>query len=230
MMNLLIAAATPLEITPLLEYLQPYRVDHDGSGYKWNSLHIKICITGIGCMSAAYTLGKCLSAQWAELAIQAGIAGAFPHDIGLGNIMRIKSDLMADLGAEDHGRFTDLFEMGFLNPEGYPYSQKKLIAPELDLSFLKDLPEANAITVNTVSGKQDTILKWTEKYHPDLESMEGAAFHYVCLMEKVKFVQVRSISNYVEIRDKSKWNIPLAVKNLNEFLIEGLNHMASLRQ
>lgn len=230
MMNLLIAAATPLEITPLLEYLQPYRVDNDGSGYKMDSLHIKICITGIGCMSTAYTLGKCLSTQSAELAIQAGIAGTFRRDIGLGSVVRIKSEMMADLGAEDKDQFTDLFEMGFLNPDGYPYFQKKLIAPALDILFLKDLPEANAITVNTVSGKRDTILKRAGKYHPDLESLEGAAFHYVCLMEKVKFVQVRSVSNYVEIRDKSKWNIPLAVKNLNEFLIRGLNKLASFCQ
>lgn len=33
-------------------------------------------------------------------------------------------------------------------------------------------------------------------------------------------IQIRAISNYVEKRDKSKWNMPLAINNLNEFLIE----------
>jgi futalosine hydrolase len=40
------------------------------------------------------------------------------------------------------------------------------------------------------------------------------------LQENIPFVQLRAVSNYVEIRDKSKWNIPLAVENLNIQLIE----------
>jgi futalosine hydrolase len=35
--------------------------------------------------------------------------------------------------------------------------------------------------------------------------MEGAALHYTCLMEKIPFMQLRSISNYIAERDKSKW-------------------------
>jgi futalosine hydrolase len=50
--------------------------------------------------------------------------------------------------------------------------------------------------------------------------MEGAAFSYVCLQEGVKFVQIRSISNYVEEREEANWDIPLAIKNLNIKLLE----------
>lgn len=230
MMNLLIAAATSNEIAPLRQYLQLYRVDKEESSYKKDALHIKICITGIGGVAAVYSIGKCLSGYPVDFAVQAGIAGAFSSDIPLGKVMRIKSDILADLGVEDNERFTDLFEMGFLKESDHPYFQKKLIAPQLGSGPLKNLPEANAITVNTVSGKQSTIQRRIEKYHPDLESMEGAAFHYVCLMEKIKFAQIRSVSNYVELRDKSKWNIPLAVKNLNVFLIQWLKDISSLRQ
>jgi futalosine hydrolase len=38
-------------------------------------------------------------------------------------------------------------------------------------------------------------------------------------MENIPFLQLRTISNYVEVRDKSKWNIPLAVTNLNNTLL-----------
>jgi futalosine hydrolase len=41
--------------------------------------------------------------------------------------------------------------------------------------------------------------------------MEGAAFHQVCLELSIPFVQIRGISNMAGIRDKSKWNIPLAI-------------------
>jgi futalosine hydrolase len=48
--------------------------------------------------------------------------------------------------------------------------------------------------------------------------MEGAAFAYVCAKMKVNAIQIRSISNQVEPRNRNNWNIPLAIKNLNEVL------------
>ena len=49
--------------------------------------------------------------------------------------------------------------------------------------------------------------------------MEGAALHYVCLMEKIPFIQLRSISNYIGERNKKKWNMQESINNLNEHLI-----------
>ncbi|HEY0274233.1 MAG TPA: hypothetical protein VGC22_13660, partial [Chitinophaga sp.] len=72
----------------------------------------------------------------------------------------------------------------------------------------------------TVSGSASTITRLETRYQPQVESMEGAAFHYACLVEKVPFLQLRSISNYVEVRDKSKWKIGLAVKHLNDALLQ----------
>ena len=54
---------------------------------------------------------------------------------------------------------------------------------------------------------------------PVVESMEGAALHYVCLMEKIPFLQIRSISNLIGERDKTRWKIKEAMKSLNETLI-----------
>jgi len=48
--------------------------------------------------------------------------------------------------------------------------------------------------------------------------MEGAAFFYVCQLQKIPHIQIRSISNYVEPRNRANWNISLAIKNLNEVL------------
>jgi len=73
----------------------------------------------------------------------------------------------------------------------------------------------DAITINeiTTSEKRINILK--EKYHPVVESLEGAAFHFVCLQENIPFIQLRAVSNYVGERDKSNWKMALAIKNLN---------------
>jgi futalosine hydrolase len=57
-----------------------------------------------------------------------------------------------------------------------------------------------------------------KRYHPDIETMEGAAFFYVCSKENIPFLALRAVSNRVEPRDKAKWNIPLALKNLSDEL------------
>jgi futalosine hydrolase len=45
--------------------------------------------------------------------------------------------------------------------------------------------------------------------------MEGAALHYVGLMENIPFIQIRALSNYIGERDKTKWKLHEAVSNLN---------------
>ena len=50
--------------------------------------------------------------------------------------------------------------------------------------------------------------------------MEGGPLHYVCLQMGVPFLQLRSVSNTVGVRDKTQWNIPLAIARLNEELID----------
>jgi futalosine hydrolase len=59
--------------------------------------------------------------------------------------------------------------------------------------------------------------------HAEIESMEGAAFLFACNQTKVSCRQIRAVSNYVEKRDRSKWNIPLAITNLNKVLIDFIN-------
>ena len=77
-------------------------------------------------------------------------------------------------------------------------------------------------------GNEQSIKKLTDRIQPQLESMEGAAFFSGCRRLSENYYQLRGISNYVEIRDKSKWNILLAISNVNTFaikLIGNLNKM-----
>jgi futalosine hydrolase len=109
------------------------------------------------------------------------------------------------------------------NPDVFPFSGGRLNLPKHDY-IPKDMPLAGGVSVNTTSGNQEMINSLRERYFStDIESMEGAAFFFVCLKEGIPFVQIRAISNYVEPRDKSKWDIPLAIKNLNDWLIDWLS-------
>ena len=65
-----------------------------------------------------------------------------------------------------------------------------------------------------------------ERLNPQLESMEGAAFFYACEEYKLPCLQIRAVSNYVEKRNRANWDIPLAIKNLNNFAIEMIKSIA----
>ena len=66
-------------------------------------------------------------------------------------------------------------------------------------------------------GNETSIDRIVERLDPQLESMEGAAVFYACRQAGVACLQIRSVSNYVEKRNRDAWKIGLAVKNLNTF-------------
>ena len=69
-----------------------------------------------------------------------------------------------------------------------------------------------------MSGEERKISELKSKFNVQIESMEGAAFFYVCLKENQAFLEIRSISNFVEPRNKENWEILKAINNLNDTL------------
>lgn len=222
-MKILVTAATTLEIQPFLQYL-----DQHIPALKAANCNIDVLIAGIGMMHTAFSLGRHLVVNRPDIAIQAGIGGSFRHNWELGQVVLIKREYLADLGAEDNDQFKDLFDIQLWQPSQPPFTGNSLVNTFAGLPEVPPLPTATGVSVNLVSGSEPTIQKLVAKYAPDIESMEGAAFHYACLLEEIPFLQLRSISNYVEIRDKSKWKIPLAVKTLNDELIKTVETLAGI--
>ena len=64
-----------------------------------------------------------------------------------------------------------------------------------------------------ISGSLHSIERLKNNLDPDIETMEGASFFYICAREKVDFLAIRAISNMVEPVRKS-WDIPLALSSL----------------
>jgi futalosine hydrolase len=218
-MNILLAAATEAEIAPFTAHLHTNWQQADKRTYAKGQSQVTVCITGVGMMATAYSMALALSGKGYDMAIQAGIAGSFDRKIALGELLYVTDEQLADLGAEDHDGYLDIFELGLLKKDEFPFRAGKLVCPNSEFVNNLGLIGVPALTVNTVSGNEQTIKKLSDKYNSTIESMEGAAFHYACLMQRQPFVQVRSVSNYIEPRDRSKWNIKDAITNLNSWLI-----------
>jgi futalosine hydrolase len=211
-MNLLIVSATEAEIAPFTEYMQTANLRDGVSG--------GILYTGVGMLNTAYEVTKMLQMARYDLVLQVGVAGSYGRNIDPGQVVFVTSDQYGDLGAEDHDNYIDIFEMGLINKDARPYVIGKLYTPLIAVHNKITLKQVSGLTVNTVSGNERTIKMRNDKYHCDVETMEGAALHYVCLKEKAPFAQIRAISNYVIPRDKNEWKMKEAIINLNNWLID----------
>jgi len=219
-MKLLLAAATAPEISPFISHLEQKWASPDPGVYKKDIHEIHICVTGVGLVATTYAVTKALHRHSYDFVLQAGVSGSFDTTIDLGQLVLVQSEQFGDLGAEDHENYLDIFDMGLLQPEAYPFTDGKLDTPLHEIPFPFKLLTVSGISVNTVSGHAATIAMRDHKFGAQVESMEGAALHYVCLQEHVPFAQIRAISNYVEPRDKSKWKMKEAIIALNKWLID----------
>ena len=218
-MNLLIVAATPFEVAPLLAWLEQKHTQTGPFRFRCGQSEVSVLITGVGMPLTAYALGKVLPGGQFNLAINAGIAGAFNRQLALGTVVQVVSERFGDLGAEEaNGDFLNVHDMGLIAPDQSPFRRGHLIneaAGAFDF-----LPKAKGLSVNRVHGSENSIAQAKNAFDADIESMEGAAFFYACLMEETPFLEIRSISNYVEPRNREHWNIPLAIDKLNAVLVE----------
>ena len=207
-MNLLIVAATKFEIEPFLK----------------EKNNTEILITGVGIPATVYHLVKKISEKNYDFVIQAGIAGAFNDDMNLTEVVQVDKDTFADLGIQENGNFQTLFDMGFCDKSDSPFTKGWLVNPH---PFMQKnhLPPAKGITVNKITDDAFQNKMIREKFSPAVESMEGAAFHYVCLLERINFLQLRAISNRVGERDKSKWKLKESIENLNKELLNIIENL-----
>lgn len=212
MPKILIVAATKSEVEPILSY---YSINAHGEGLFMadNGDDVSVLITGVGMVNTAYYMGR-YSHNAFDYVINLGIVGAFNRNIKLGEVVNVVEDTLSEMGAEDGEDFIKYTDLNLGGTNSYTNESN------LNNTHLSRLRNVKSITVNKVHGNAKSIEKIKQEFNPDIESMEGAAFMRAASRLSTDFIQLRSISNYVEKRDKSKWEIPLAIKNLNAFALE----------
>jgi futalosine hydrolase len=195
---------------------------YDAGCYQIAGINIFMLVSGIGAIATAWSLKTWFSLNIKpDLVINAGIAGSFKEDIRIGDVVMPVTDCFADAGIEDGDNFLTLSEAELADPHEFPYINGILRADSEYTSLMSGvLKPVRAVTVNCATGSEATIRKLVNKFNPDIETMEGATFFYICSREKIPFLAIRAISNKVEPRDKSKWDIPSAMKSLSEKIYE----------
>ena len=217
----LLVTATPAEANSL-EIIKGIQVIP--GGFQFAETEISLLVTGVGSVATAWALTKWISSNATpDLAINIGIAGSFRKEIEIGEVVMPVTDCFADAGIETGNDFLTLGEAGLEDPDSFPFRRGKIVAENIFVTKAAKLVNpVNAITVNTSTGSAEKIEKLIEKFKPDIETMEGAAFFYICSRGNIPFLAIRSISNRIEIRNADNWNISLALSRLSEKLKEVL--------
>ncbi len=228
-MPILIVAATEFEIRPMFGHMALLRKEDDYlHHYMFRSMPVDLIIPGIGMMHTAFHLGKLFGKNKYSLAINAGIAGTYDPSLGIGTVVNVCEECIPEMSVEDGNGFISMFELGLIDPDLFPYRSGKLSNyREHSYPSINRLRQVKGNTVNRIQGIPGSIEKIRKFFPADVESMEGAAFLYACLMGSIPCIQIRSVSNLVEERDKSRWNVPLALKNLNSVLFDLVQELVS---
>lgn len=196
-MNVLVIAATDKELSGLKEI-----------SFSRPSLMVHTAVTGVGLMPSTYAIMQMIAGLKPDLIIQVGIAGSFNPTLVLGTAVTVRQEMLADMGVYETDGYHDIFELGLSEKNKPPFEEGAIVNHHDYLIESASLPAVSAVSVNEISTSAEKIKVFAEKYKADIESMEGAALHYVCAMQQIPFIQIRGISNLVGERDKTKWKIP----------------------
>lgn len=168
---------------------------------------VEIEICGIGMAATAYNTCKIIQRHQPDWLIMAGIAGVYPgSDYAVGDVLLVEAECEADLGFFTPAGFTQLADLELAMDFSVP---RQWLCPHLPQDLRLPLARSNSVNA--------AMAPFIETQGIDIENMEGAAFFQVCLGEQQRFLQVRAISNEVDIGDDD-WDFSGSIRKLTEGL------------
>jgi futalosine hydrolase len=201
--------------------------DFEQNLFDFNALQkqhsIKFYTHGIGLMLSTFHLSEIVKSK-PDLVIQCGLAGTYQNHLKIGETVIVENEILGDTGAQDHMDQLDLFDMQFMNANEFPFSNS-MLKNEYVTHLNTSLKKVTGLTVNLSSGNASTIELRKKKYNADIETMEGAILHYVCLQKEIPHIQFRAISNLVEPRNKDNWKIKEAIESYTLAITEFIHQI-----
>lgn len=218
-MKVLLVTANRMEVQLLLNECRYVGAPSDIlKTYSFQNVTFDMLITGLGTTFTTYHLTNALVNSKYRLAINLGLAGSLSDDFHVGDVVNVVDDEFADLGIEMESEFLTLFDSGFMQSDEFPFENRVLKADRLP--YVSHLPRVKGITSNIIHGHKASISAIKSRFTAQVESMEGAAFFYVCRWMGIPCMQIRAISNHVAPRDVALWDIPLALDNLKNSMLQ----------
>lgn len=185
--------------------------------------------TGIGKVNTAAAVAVVLEKYPSELLINTGCAGAYPGSkLAVGDLAMARNEVFGDEGVAtgDGWRSLELIGIPVVERSGVGYFNRYPLtgwaadkAAYVAQAAGVTLQCGTFVTLSTVSGTTARGAELAHRFQAICENMEGAAAVQVAVNYGVDCLEVRGISNLVEDRDLSRWDIPLAVERAQTFVL-----------
>ncbi len=202
----LLVASTIAEVSGLCSPFDLYKVTPLNEN--WNVL-----VTGVGMVQTVFHLSQALQKDEYLRIMNIGLAGAINRNLLLEEVVNVIDDEFAFWGSEDNDDYLSVFDLNLHTADETPFTNRKLVPLPTDFS-IATYKKVHGLTVQTVTGSSNSLLKLNKYYTADIESMEGAAVFYVANQFGIPALQLRAISNYVEPRNRESWKIKEALTGL----------------
>lgn len=243
-----IVAAVAAETSLLRRSLSPCEVRRCGGRELFlgclSERKVALLHSGIGKINAASAVTALLESRIPGAVIVIGCGGAYPESgLEVGDLALATEEVLADEGVLTAEGFTDFARLGFpLLDQGGPVMTRRFAADPRLLEEARPLLEDAAatagvnlatgplVTVSTCSGTNQAALEMVRRTAGICENMEGGAVAQICRLYEVPFLELRGISNRVENRDLSRWNLPLAAEVVQRALLAYLKGLRPPRK
>ncbi|MRR54547.1 MAG: futalosine hydrolase [Deltaproteobacteria bacterium] len=242
MKTITVIAATQLELSALVKTFdaQPYPASLPWEIFVADVTSAKLLfvISGIGTSNASAATALAAQLFAPELIIATGCGGAYPESgLGIGDIALATSEFFADEGVVTPEGWQSLEQIGIplLERNGRRYFNEIPLSPPAIAAALEVAGQLGItafaagrfLTVATCSGTNARGTDLTARFRGICENMEGAAVALMAARYGIECLELRGISNYVEDRDRRRWNINLAVANSQRFLEHFIRNQAA---
>ena len=224
---IVLIAAVPLETELLRREMAPCEVRRCGGQALYQGTlageGVALQHSGVGKANAAATAALLLDHLPAEAVICFGCAGAYPQSgLKTGDLVLASEEVYGDEGAVVPDGFLDMQALSFPLAErgGERWFNRYPADPELlalgqrlivqALGAQQRVACGPLVTVSACSGSATAGEQLVRRTEGLGENMEGAAVAQLCARFGVPFFEVRGISNLVEDRDLSRWDLPAA--------------------
>jgi len=242
MKPIIVTAATYQELSLLIAALESggrlhvgRREIYEGELEGWRTL---LAVTGIGKVNAASTATALLEHFAPEILINIGCAGAYAErGLAVGDLALATEELFGDEGVvtPDGWRSMELIGIPVVAKSGeeffnrFPMTRWAMdkAAHVAETGGLA-LHQGAFVTVSTVSGSTGHGAEMFRRCGGVCENMEGAAVAQVASLYGVDCMEIRGISNLVEDRDLSRWNIPLAAEKAQQFTLQFIGSLCRI--
>ena len=236
----LVTAATHQELDYLVRAVGPGRADlllpHKVHGGVIDGVPVMLALTGMGKVNAASCLTLLVERHRPRLVINTGCAGAYDGSgLVVGDLVVASAEVYGDDGVFTTVGWEPLDFIGipllerngqrYFNefPLSFSASEK---AMQLAAALGLPLKRGRFVTVSTCSGTLTRGRELAGRFDALCENMEGAAAAHVSLMYGIDCLELRGISNLVEDRDLSRWEISRAVENAQRFVVKYIQSLA----